>query len=247
MMKRKLPIYYFTALWLTLQVAVIAETASRTEVAALPYAVAYKMAQASEPEGTSANGKGLAVKFKSNLPGVNPKDINLFIDSKSGRILLSLGVDGSFHLPVSDSLIKENPQIISNQPKGSMSLDGYIERNLSVPENRILHYRELMQPLRLAAEMKAAIVTTNETPSVETLEALVIRVQDHGRSNVFIQSKSGVIEITGGEYGIYQIPFEAELMKEDPDVVLPGRVAWIVCHPFGKEIGGSNKGMNGTR
>lgn len=244
-MKRKLPIYYCTALWLTLQVAVIAETASQTEVATLPYAVAYKMAQVSEPEGTSTNGKELTVKFKSSLPDVRPKDINLFIDSKTGRIPLSLGADGSFRLPISDSLIKENPPIISNQPKGSMSLGGYVDRNLSVPENRILHYRELMQPLRLAANVKATIV--NETPSVETLEALVIRVQDHGRSNVFIQSKSGVIKITGGEYGIYQIPFHAELMKENPDVVLPGRVAWIVCHPFGKEIGGSNKGMNGTR
>jgi len=233
---------------MTLQVGVIAETASQTDLATLPYAVAYKMAQASEPEGTSTNSKGLSIRFQSNLPDVKLKDIKLFIDSKNGRIPVSLGADGSFRLPISDSLIKENPPIISNQPKGSMSLYGYVDdRKLSVPENRILHYRELMQPLRLAAEIEAAIVTTNDAFSVETQKALVIRVQDHGRSNVFIQSKSGVIEITGGEYGIYQIPFQAELMKENPDVVLPGRVAWIVQPSFRGRQKGSNTDINNTR
>jgi hypothetical protein len=239
MMKRKWTVCLCAVLWLTLQVDA-AETTGQADFAILPYAVVYKMAQVAETEGISTNGKGLIIRFKSSLPGVRSKDISLFIDSKTGRVPLSLDVDGSCRLPVSDSLIKENPPIISNQPKGSMSLGGYINRRFAVPESRILPYRELMQPLRLATEAGTGIGRPPEVRSVEFLEALVIRVQDHGGSNVFIRAKSGVIGIPGGEYGVFPIPFRQQLMKENPDVVLPGRVAWFVGLPCGEMIEDSN-------
>lgn len=245
-MKRNVAVCLCAVLWLTFQVVVSAETAPQAEVATLPYAVVYKMVQVSDPGGTSTNGRGLSIKFKSSLPGVRPKDICLFIDSKTGRVPLSLDVDGTCRLPVSDSLIKENPPIISNQPKGSMSFEVYINRNIPVPENRLLPYRNLIRPLKLAREARAAVGATSEAPSVESLEDVVIRVQDHGRSNVVIRSKSGVINIAGGEYGIYPIPFRAQLMDENPDVILPGRVAWLVGLPCGEIIEDSNQAAQAT-
>ena len=58
----------------------------------------------------------------STLPNVQIKDLSVYIDSKDGRIPITLNPsNGTFSLPMRESLVAEGAFIEVNQPKGTMN------------------------------------------------------------------------------------------------------------------------------
>lgn len=223
-MKPKSSISLSCLLGLIARVAIASsETTDVSRVGSIPYLAVYRLAYQPDTTNVTNEIEGFVVESRSH--DINPKEISLFIDRKTGRVPIAL-TGGFFDLPVSDSLRAENPPIISNQTKGTLSLSYYLgARNLAVPENRTLTYRDLVKSETSTRTMETIIEATNV---VQFSEVMYLRIRDHGRSNIVIRSMARVVEISGGGDGFYEIPLRSDFMGENPDVVLPGRTAWFV-------------------
>lgn len=63
------------------------------------------------------------VMIESKLDDVSAGDITLFIDSGNKKIPIKVDNDGSFDFPMESGLLKENPFVYANQPKGSLRIE----------------------------------------------------------------------------------------------------------------------------
>ena len=101
-----------------------AQNTNQTVAAIIPYSTMYDLAQkqGGVTDKSAADDTTYFLMITSRLPGVQPKDISLYINRKDGRIPLIINETGWFQLPVSVALIAENPPVIANQPKGTMVL-----------------------------------------------------------------------------------------------------------------------------
>ncbi len=89
--------------------------------AATPYAVLYGAFAAAR--GVEEHPRLRAVqRIESKLPGVRAQDIAVVIHDRAGPTRLNIAADGSVAFPLRDDLLAENPQVTSNQPRGSLTL-----------------------------------------------------------------------------------------------------------------------------
>jgi hypothetical protein len=88
---------------------------------ATPYAALYgALAPARE---MAAYDRLLAVqRIESKRDGVAPTAIRLTIQARAGAIAIRPAPDGSIAFPMDDALLAENPPVVTNQPKGSLTL-----------------------------------------------------------------------------------------------------------------------------
>ena len=61
-------------------------------------------------------------RIESKLQGVPPTAIRLTIQARGGAIAIKPTADGSFTFPMNEALLAENPLVLSNQPKGSLTI-----------------------------------------------------------------------------------------------------------------------------
>jgi hypothetical protein len=69
-------------------------------------------------------------RIVSRRSDVTPAQIEIQILAASGVVKLRARPDGSIDFPMSQALLKENPPVESNQPKGSLSLSATMEIKL---------------------------------------------------------------------------------------------------------------------
>lgn len=166
------------------------------------------------------------VQIQSRLKGVNPSDIEPFIDSKEGKIQLNVDANGFCRIPLTDALIKENPKIISSQPRGSLTLEAGSSFNdqfsIAVDNNRI-RYNELMQPVQLLNNKlldleKSSFIKSGSLPMI----ALLIQYPEIDLpDSIVIEMKSGDVSIpvTSGKCCILED--RKSIRDENPWVKLP--------------------------
>ena len=91
------------------------------DATATPYAVLYGAFAAAR--GVEEHPRLRAVqRIESKLPGVRAQDIAVVIHDRAGPTRLEIAADGSVAFPMRDDLLAENPQVTSNQPRGSLTL-----------------------------------------------------------------------------------------------------------------------------
>ena len=106
----------------TLFLAALALPAAAAEPGnATPYAALYgALAPARE---MAAFDRLVAVqRIESKQDGVRPTAIRLTIQARSGAIAIRPAADGSISFPMDDALLAENPPVVTNQPRGSLTL-----------------------------------------------------------------------------------------------------------------------------
>ncbi|HEV2173611.1 MAG TPA: DUF2987 domain-containing protein, partial [Nitrospira sp.] len=82
-------------------------------------------------------------RISSTLAGVKPTDIKLTAMLASGQaVAIPLDADGELTLPVTSELEKENPDVVSNQPKKSLQLN--FDLNMQKVTYTNLRYDDLM-------------------------------------------------------------------------------------------------------
>ena len=88
---------------------------------ATPYAALYgALAPARE---MAAFDRLVAVqRIESKNEGVPPSAIRLTIQARAGVIAIRPAADGSITFPMNDALLAENPPVLTNQPRGSLTL-----------------------------------------------------------------------------------------------------------------------------
>jgi hypothetical protein len=173
---------------------------------------------------------------RSDLPGVKPGDIELYINSTNGRIPLNVAPDSTIKLPVRDDLLKEDPFVVANQPKGTLKLESTVSVT-SVGSGGTDAFPIVRDGDRVKARYSQFFKTLAAVPDSARLtvkgepEALPdvpigkeVRLSAKGcepGASLIIHSKAGDRAIAADPQGAFVITWDPDLYREDPWVSFP--------------------------
>ncbi len=178
-----------------------------------PYQVLYDVL---EPARTVTRFDRLRAieRVTSRLPGVAPHDIRLSIQSRRGAIAVPVADDGRIDFPMQVALREENPDVVTNQPKGSLQLT-------------VAYELVLGNGLRIAWDDLAAAVTQAERAMAGQIgDAHVtgaeFRFGPGSEASITLAGK-GERLLMADEAGRAIVMFDEAATREKPALVLSGR------------------------
>jgi hypothetical protein len=209
---------------------------TQPEQAKLPYAAVYQAVTMQFDEIKSLTNRQARFVMSSKSPDVKPQDITLYIDAKAGRIPLELNSDGTFSLPLRADLMKENPFIVANQPKGTMKLEADITLQVKIDsEGQILaeqhkaRYRYLFSVesiLDHALEHATKALPEYEAEREETTSWFEFTSTPATNAPALIHSARGNIRVKPDQDGVIRLRYDSNLAKENPWVTFPSDGKW---------------------
>ena len=105
-----------------------------SNLARLPYRQLISIAQSDSSSKPEAESYKLNIKSRNSL--VTSSDIELFLDLEKGPLVLVVDNDGFVEVPHTEALIEANPDLVANQPKGSLNIFVKLEIPLVEPGSR---------------------------------------------------------------------------------------------------------------
>ncbi|MBS0659599.1 MAG: hypothetical protein JSR82_15255 [Verrucomicrobia bacterium] len=193
------------------------------EVGKLPYKMLDEIFQ--KTSGLDRSKVAVRVVISSKNSAVKPGDITLTIDSKTaGAAKLALGPDGSIRdFPQNEALRKENPFIVSNQPKGTLNMTADV--GLPVPAEKSFPYQRLVDGL---TELNAAIKKQAGVLGVFVGAATKVNFQfGDPKATVTVPTKSGPTTLKADAQGNVSVLIDATLAKSDAQVTVSERPKWL--------------------
>ena len=203
-----------------------------SNLARLPYRQLIKIAQSDG--GSKPDAETYKLRIKSQNPKVESKDIELFLNLKEGPMVVVVNDQGFLEIPHNKELLEANPELVANQPRGTLNIFVDIEVPKVSPPNIVdgkVKYQELFRPLvEIQNEMRKVDPTfglggqqfvleieTDEEPIkiTRTLGARTFRPNSRGK--------------------VYMI-MEAYLYEENPDVEIPDDAKMNVLPATPEEI-----------
>jgi hypothetical protein len=194
------------------------------EDARLPYEEIYRIQQAELDLSRAHTNLALVLQMRSTLPNVKYSDISAFIHSKSaGKIPVIVGAEGIFSVPQREDLLAENPWIIVNQPRGTMELSWHagLAPLLARQLTNAVHYGPLMRAVRECDEVQE--IMHPFFPAAPRLTAVGLRLTFRSTSAApaaIIHAKGGGRRLPADVHDELVIPFDRDLMEEDPVLTL---------------------------
>ena len=111
--------------------------------ASLSYREVYRIACPLGAPGSLKHEVGFHVE--SRVSHVRARDISVCIYDGENKTPLVVDEFGQFQLPMAKRLYSENPRLVFNQPKGTLTLECYVRNvRIRIPDSRALTYRELV-------------------------------------------------------------------------------------------------------
>jgi hypothetical protein len=191
------------------------------EPARLPYELIYQIQKTEASLSLNFTNLYMYLALSSTLPEVGIRDLVVYIDSKDGRIPVELNpTNGSFSLPMRDSLVAEGAWVVVNQPKGTMKFEWYMGLKVGeVPTNGV-HYRDLMRPLKALEVIRGEMEKIPGSPPL-TIFGLKLIFPPEKEAAVVVHARSGDRVFKTGPTHALVIPYEAALLVENPEVAIP--------------------------
>jgi hypothetical protein len=211
--------------------------AAPQENATLPYKTLCGLVALDLKGVMGVTNQEIRLTITSKTPGVNPSDIRLYIDSRDGRIPIPLNADGTFSLPIVKTLLSENPNIVANQPKGTMELEGRLAFGgpLTSVHPADAGDRQRYQTLFFLEDIKARLATIDcgTLPMSNAMAHSVVAVQlipqsDTATATVVVESVKGRIVVPRDSDGTFRLRQEPALSEENPWVLMPTNHKWKV-------------------
>ena len=100
--------------------------------AALSYRAMCQIAQLGAADTKDNTNQVVRLSVRSTLPDVRSRDIRMWIDARSGRVPLPISTNGVVSFAISPSLPEQNPPVVANQPKGSMTIEACVPSGLGL-------------------------------------------------------------------------------------------------------------------
>ena len=152
----------------------------------------------------------------------NAKPATLVIQAKSGPINVSIGEDGEIrNFPVTAELLKENPSVLSNQPKGTSQLLATME--VVVPDGLSYSYRDLAQ---LLDDANAEIKKQAGMLSLLAPRAKAIAFQFPAGSKETVTIKRSEPQVLNADAnGVVRLEIDKAVAAQDPQVVVSAKPA----------------------
>ena len=214
-------------------------SADEPSPAIMPYRVLCQMAQLEYSDMTGFTNHQVSFMIKSSLPDISISDIHIYIDSETGRLPLHLNTNGILTLPISEILAQENPNVVANQPKGTLTMEatlsfwGSRQDTFITTDDGLIPYSSLF----LSDEIKQRVLDRlTEMQKRYDLASFIdngtvvdlIGPANPEPSSVTIQARTGDINFTPVDSSHYIIRFDAGLMREDPWVRLTPPDGWSI-------------------
>jgi len=214
--------------------------AEELQPATLPYRSLFEMTQMDFRDMMDLANPHVSFSVRSLNPEVKLSDIDLYIDSRSGRIPLQISPHGIMVLPVSAQLVQENPRVVSNQPKGSMSIKAILDLGRALPESKtrvdqgMIRYSGLFPPT--APENHPATHDRNESttpsgpPSRRAHPGVVhLHIEEPAEeAKVTVHARRGDIHLKPSRLGHFVMRYDPDLGDEDPWVRLSPPREWTM-------------------
>lgn len=202
-------------------------------LARMPYKHLMKIAQSDSRQKKDAESYKL--KIKSRLKGVKSSDIQLFLDVPEKPLVLVVDNDGFVVVPNSVNLYSLNPDLVANQPRGTLEISVVMEIPKSKPPKIVdgkVSYQELFRPL---VEIESEMKKVDPTFGLTGQQQFVLEI-DTGKEPIKITRALGSRTYRPNAKGkIYMIK-EAYLFEENPTVNVPEKMKMNVIPASPAEI-----------
>lgn len=190
------------------------------EVAQLPFHELVKIAQSDSSQPKMKDRLTFVLVSRNDVP---LEQITLTLQLKKGPMVLPIDGKGHFSVPFSDELMDENPLMVSNQPRGSLSL----KFTLAVPE-----MGKIEPPKVVDGKVKYQAVFQSWVQFQEAMKKVDKRFGEEGAQQLAVQCVTGGKAITihqkfgsrtlkaGGDGAVWLL-YDARLFQENPDISVP--------------------------
>lgn len=213
----------FRPLWCAALVLIHLGSASASRAAGTNAVIPYQMMAELCQLASSADQAKLVIQVivSSTNKTVSALDLVLTIQSaKAGNLPLTISTNGQIlDFPYRKELVRENPSIIANQPKGTLRM--FIRYEIPLPDGLTFRYSRLGDAATEANKMiKAqAGMMSLLAPKVEGA-LFVFPKESAGKAKVRILSTAGPKEFVADDEGLVKLKLEKSLRSENPAVQL---------------------------
>lgn len=191
---------------------------SYSNLARLPYRQLIKIAQSDSRSKPEAESYRLRIQSRNSL--VSSRDIELYLDVKDAPIILVVDYDGFVEVPHNRKLLDLNPDLVANQPRGTLNI--FVDLELpkvdppEIKEGKV-EYRELFRPLMtIKDEMRKVDPMFGMTGQ----QQFVLEVETGGEP-LKITRELGARTFTPDDDGKVYMIMESYLFEENPIVSIP--------------------------
>ena len=194
------------------------------EQATLPYAKIHDAFQ--KAAGVPSKDVRVAIAVESKDKAVKPGAVTLTIQTRRGPRKLRIDPDGEIRrFPMNDALLRENPPVVSNQPKGSLKLGGGLV--FTAPTASRYSYRQLVALLDAGnAELRQqAGLISFVAPQAKGLQ---FEFFGPGRQTITVRSRTAPLTVTTDDRGNVSLPLDRALLAENPAVRLSAKPAKVL-------------------
>ena len=185
------------------------------EMGQVPYAVIHKAV--SRAQQVKHPKLRAVVSLESKAPSAKSKPMTMVVQAKSGPINVPISESGEIrNFPITPELLKENPLVSSNQPKGTSQLRVGLE--LAVPDTLTYSYRELAQ---LLDEANGELKKQAGMLSMVMPRAKALSFQFRGGNNATVTIKRNDPQVLAADAsGAVRLEIDKSVAAQDPQVVV---------------------------
>lgn len=203
------------------------------DLARLPYAQLIRIAQSDAKSKPDAESYKL--RIQSRNPNVMAKDIELYLDVKDKPLVLPVDNDGFVEVPHTPELIEANPDLVANQPRGSLNIFVELEvPRVSPPEIKDgkVPYQELFRPL---VEIQTEMRKVDPTFGLSSQQQFVLEIET-GEHPIKITRAFGTRTWRPNPRGKIYMVMDSYLYEENPQVEVPNDAKMNVLPASPQEI-----------
>jgi len=191
---------------------------SYDDLARLPYQQLIKIARSDARAKPDADSYKL--RIESRDPTVDSEDIELFLDMEEGPLVLVVDNDGFVEVPHREDLLESNPDLVANQPKGSLNIffefRGPEVKAPEIEDGKIA-YQELFRPL---VEIRDEMRKLDPTFGLDGQQQFVLEIET-GEEPIKITRDFGSRTYRPNSRGKVYMIMESYLYEENPEVQIP--------------------------
>lgn len=193
-------------------------TLSRSSLARISYRQLIKIARSDSISEVDSDSYRLRIQSRNSL--VSSHDIKLYLDVEGAPVILVVDNDGFVEVPFSKKMLELNPDLIANQPKGTLNIFVDLEIPKVEPpkiKDGKVDYRELFRPLlAIQKEMRKVnpifgLAGQQQFVLEVDTEGIPLKITRELGSPTFSPTKDGKI---------YMI-LESYLFEENPIITIP--------------------------
>lgn len=203
------------------------------DLARLPYAQLLRIAQSDVRAKPDAESYKL--RIESRNPNVKPTDIELFLDIEDKPLVLPVDGDGFVEVPHTAALVATNPDLVANQPRGSLNIFVDLEvPRVSPPEIKDgkVAYQELFRPL---VEIQTEMRKVDPSFGLSGQQQFVLEIET-GEAPIKITRALGSRTFRPNSRGKVYMIMESYLYEENPQVEIPNDAKMNVLPATPEEV-----------